>query len=56
MSNFNFLALIVSEIWGGRKFALGDAAPLARPLEKNFYTKKCKWRYLNVCIISTFYL
>ena len=34
--NFNFIAPIVSEIWWGPKFTLGGAAPLWRPLRKNF--------------------
>ena len=36
MQNFNFLALVVSEIGGDPKFTLGGAAPPARPLADKF--------------------
>jgi len=39
--NFNFLALLLSEILGGPKFTLGDPTPPGRPLaEKYFYRKQ----------------
>jgi len=39
--NFNFLALLLSEILGGPKFTLGGPTPLGRPLaEKYFYPKR----------------
>jgi len=39
--NFNFLALVFSEILGGPKFTLGGPTPLGRPLaEKYFYPKR----------------
>jgi len=39
--NFNFLALLLSEILGGPKFTLGGHTPLGRPLaEKYFYPKR----------------
>jgi len=39
--NFNFLALVFSEIFGGPKFTLGGPTPLGRPLaEKYFYPKR----------------
>jgi len=39
--NFNFLALVFSEIFGGPKFTLRGPTPLARPLaEKYFYQKR----------------
>ena len=44
MLNFNFLALILSEIWGSQIYARG-AAPFARPLAENFHTRKL---YLNL--------
>jgi len=39
--NFNFLALLLSEILGGSKFTLGGPTPPGRPLaEKFFYPKR----------------
>jgi len=39
--NFNFLALLLSEILGGPKFTLGGPVPPGRPLaEKFFYQKR----------------
>jgi len=39
--NFNFLALVVSEILGGPKFTLRGPTPPGRPLaEKFFYAKR----------------
>ena len=39
--NFNFLALLLSEILGGPKFILGGSTPPGRPLaEKYFYPKR----------------
>ena len=39
--NFNFLALLISEILGGPKFTLGGPTPLACPLaDKSFYPKR----------------
>jgi len=39
--NFNFLALLLSEILGGPKFTLGGPTPPGRPLaEKCFYPKR----------------
>ena len=37
---FNFLALVVSEISGGPKFALGDPAPAGRHLAENYLYPK----------------
>ena len=34
--NFNFLALVFSEILGGFKFTLGGSTPPGRPLSENF--------------------
>jgi len=39
--NFNFLALLLTEILGGPKFTLGGLTPPGRPLaEKFFYPKR----------------
>jgi len=35
--NFNFLALVFSEILGGPKFTLGVPTPPGRPLAENFF-------------------
>jgi len=37
--NFNFLAVVVSEIIGGPKFTLRGSAPPGRPLAKKFCTQ-----------------
>jgi len=37
--NFNFLALLLSEILGGPKFTLGGLTPLGRPLAEKFFTQ-----------------
>ena len=37
--NFNFLALVSSEILGGPKFTLGGRTPPRRPLAVNFFTQ-----------------
>jgi len=38
--NFNFLALLLSEILGGPKFTLGGPTPPGRPLAENFLYPK----------------
>jgi len=39
--NFNFLALLLSEILGGPKFTIGGPTPPGRPLaEKFLYPKR----------------
>jgi len=37
--NFNFLALLLSEILGGPKFTLGGPTPPGRSLAEKFFTK-----------------
>ena len=37
--NFNFLALVFSEILGGPKFTLGGPTPPGRPYRRNFFTQ-----------------
>ena len=49
--NFNFLALVVSEILGGPKFLLGGAAPLRCPQRKIFYTKN-EYFGISNCIFN----
>ena len=53
MQNFDFLALVVSEIWGGPKFTLGALRPRTPPSEKIFIPKEYLAR-LNVCRIFHF--
>jgi len=38
--NFNFLALLLSEILGGPKFTLGGSTPPVRPLAEKFLYPK----------------
>ena len=38
--NFNFLALLLSDILGGPKFTLGGPTPPRRPLEEKFLYQK----------------
>jgi len=38
--NFNFLALLLSEILGGPIFTLGGPTPPGRPLAENFFYAK----------------
>jgi len=38
--NFNFLALVFSEIVGGPKFTLGTLRPLDAPIGEIFYPKR----------------
>ena len=37
--NFNFLAVVFSDILGGPKFTLGGPGPPGRPLTENFFTQ-----------------
>ena len=56
--NFNFLALLLSEILGGSqsyKFTLGVTTPPGRPLAEKFFLPKASTsQYLIVFLISTF--
>ena len=53
--NFNFLALVFSEIFGGPKFTLGGPMPPGHPLAENFFLPKASTsQYLIVFLISTF--
>ena len=56
VQNFNFLSLVVSEIWGvSQIYTRGRFAPQA-PSVKIFTPEKSTWPFLNVYKISTFYL
>jgi len=53
--NFNFLALVVSEILRGPKFTLVGPTPPGRPLAEIFFaTEAGTSHYLIVYLISTF--
>ena len=53
--NFNFLALVLSEILGGPKFTLGGPTALDAPTGEIFFLPKASTsRYLIVFLISTF--
>jgi len=52
--NFNFLAVVFSEILGGPKFTLGGPTPHGRPLAEKFFLPKARTsQYLIVFLIST---
>jgi len=53
VQNFNFLALIVSDIWGRSQIYTRGAAPPTQPLAEKLIYRKSTWPYLNVCKIST---
>ena len=53
--NFNFLALLLSDILGGPKFTLGGFTPPGRPLAEKFFLPKTSIaQCLIVFLISTF--
>ena len=52
--NFNFLALLHSEILGEPKFTLGGPTPLDTPSGEIFVPKASTSQYLIVFLISTF--
>ena len=54
--NFNFLALVFSEILGGPKFTLRALRPLDAPIGEIFLPKASTSQYLTVFLISTFQL
>ena len=53
--NFNFLALLLSEILGGPKFTLGGPVPpWTPPNGEIFVSKAITSQYIIVFLISTF--
>jgi len=49
--NFNFLALVFSEILGGPKFTLGGPTPPGRPLAENFFTQS-EYFTISNCVFN----
>ena len=49
--NFNFLALLFSEILGGPKFTLGGPTPPGRPYRRNFFTQS-EYFTISNCIFN----
>ena len=49
--NFNFLALLLSEILGGPKFTLGGPTPPGRPLAENFFTQS-EYLTMSNCVFN----
>ena len=49
--NFNFLALVFSEIFGGPKFTLGGPTPLGRPYRRNFFTQS-EYFTISNCVFN----
>ena len=49
--NFNFLALVFSEILGGHKFTLGGPTPPGRPYWRNFFTQS-EYFTISNCIFN----
>ena len=49
--NFNFLALVFSEIFGGTKFTLGGPTPLGRPLAEKYFTQS-EYFTISNCVFN----
>ena len=49
--NFNFLALLLSEILGGPKFTLGGFTPPGRPLAEIFFTQS-EYCTMSSCVFN----
>jgi len=49
--NFNFLALVFSEILGGPKFTLGALRPLDATYRRNFFTKS-EYFTMSNCVFN----
>ena len=49
--NFNFLALVFSEILAGPKFTLGGPTPPGRPLAEKFFTQSEYFTIFN-CVFN----
>jgi len=52
--NFNFLALVFSEILEGSQISLGGPTPPGHPYRRIFLPKASTSQYLIVFLISTF--
>jgi len=50
--NFNFLALLLSEILGGPKFTLGGPTPPGRPLAENFFFTQSEYFTIYNCVFN----
>ena len=50
--NFNFLALVFSEIFGGPKFTLRGPTPLGRHLSANFFYTKSEYFTISNCVFN----
>jgi len=49
--NFNFLALLLSEILGGPKFTLGGPTPPGRPLAEKFFIQS-EYFTMSNCVFN----
>jgi len=49
--NFNFLALLLSEILGGPKFTVGGPMPPGRPLAEKFFTQS-EYFTMSNCVFN----
>ena len=49
--NFNFLALLLSEILGGHKFTLGGPTPHGRPLAEKFFIQS-EYFTISNCVFN----
>jgi len=49
--NFNFRALLLSEILGGHKFTLGVPTPPGRPLADKFFTQS-EYFTISNCVFN----
>jgi len=49
--NFNFLALLLSEILGGPKFTLGGPTPPGRPYRRNFCNRS-EYFTISNCVFN----
>jgi len=50
--NFNFLALVFSEILGGSQIYTRGPTPHGRPLAKNFFLLKASTSQLSNCVFN----
>ena len=50
--NFNFLALLLSEILGGPKFTLGVPTPPGRPLSRRNFCTQSEYFTISNCVFN----